>query len=194
MIFVFEKEIAIYYYGTWEKNFSGIGRYLSAGWAISLPTSPAKHVEVNTQKKNCNSINFYPIRSKKFHRLLANNFPLGCQDCTSFCVSLGSLLKKKVFKMNLSLRAEKLNFWQTFFVGLVIAEFYVSRGFLKNKKSEKTLIFSQLVEQSFFGIQHMFSVGYSKLKSSCPEDISKKCRPNFEKFCWTSSEFEGQNF
>ena len=139
------------------------GRYLSAGLPKSPPTSPAKHFEANTKNKNCKSLNFYPLRSKRFHGFLASNFSQGWQDCTSFYVSIGSFLKKKLskkalFKVNLTLGAEKLNFWQTFSVRFVIADFYVSTGLFKKNILEKNGEFFEVVWLKFFQNSAQFSV------------------------------------
>ena len=143
-----------------EGKFHGHWQIFIGRFSIIASTSPAKHFEANTKIENCKSLNFYPLRSRRFHGLLASNFP---QDCTSLYVSIGPFLKKKfskaLFKVNLALWEEKLNFWQFFFVKLVIAEFYVSRRpFIKTFWKTRVSPW-KLADQNFFRNQQIFLCG-----------------------------------
>ena len=80
-------------------------------------------------------------------------------------MSIGSFFEKTfskqaIFKVNLALRADKLIFWQTFSVRLVIAEVYVSRRrFEKKPFGNKRVSSSKLADQNLFRIRQTFLSG-----------------------------------
>ena len=73
-------------------------------------------------------------------------------------IFLKKFSKKALFKVNLALWAEKLNFWQTFSVRFVIADFYVSKGLFKKNILEKNGEFFEVDWLKVFQNSAQFSV------------------------------------
>ena len=148
-----------------EGNFHGHWQIFIGRFSIIASTSPAKHFEANTKIENCKSLNFYPLRSKRFQGLLASTFRKVVKTvlhsmCLMDFIEKKSFQKKAFFKVNLALRAEKLKFRQTFSVRLVIADFYVSRRPFKEKLFGKQRVSSsKLADQNLFRIRQTFLCG-----------------------------------
>ena len=135
--FSFVKKLAIYYFGTWGE----IPRTMADSYR-QVYRNRHQRVERNTlrqiQKIKTVNLQTFSTPLKKVSRISGEQLSARLARCTSFYVSIGSFLKKKLskktlFKVNLTLGPEKLNFWQTFSVRFVIADFYVSKGLFKKK-------------------------------------------------------------
>ena len=71
-------------------------------------------------------------------------------------IFLKKFSKKALFKFNFQRRAEKLSFWQTFFVRFVIAEFHGSRRPLKKHFGKKRWVLRSWLTKTFSEFGKLF--------------------------------------
>ena len=90
---------------------------------------------------------FYCFFDNLISRYLKFNYRQFCQDCTSFYMSRGLFgakvfSKKAVFQINFGIWEIKQDFRYNFFVKLVKAESYVSRGSFEEKNWKNGELFA----------------------------------------------------